>query len=112
MAYATTAKILGDTTTYQLSPNVKKYSLRDTGYIETKGGKFQLERSLDPASPFKGFKLKIVVSADLKSFKMVTTTANGLKEVNIFKGKDTATNQEQLEYILADLVARNVIEKA
>ena len=83
MAYATTAKILGDTTTYQLSPNVKKYSLRDTGFIETKGGKFQLERSLDPASPFKGF-----------------------------KGKDTATNQEQLEYILADLVARNVIEKA
>ena len=83
MAYATTAKILGDTTTYQLSPNVKKYSLRDTGFIETKGGKFQLERSLDPASPFKGFKLKIVVSADLKSFKMVTTTANGLKEVNI-----------------------------
>ena len=112
MAYATTAKILGDTTTYQLSPNVKKYSLRDTGFIETKGGKFQLERSLDPASPFKGFKLKIVVSADLKSFKMVTTTANGLKEVNIFKVKDTATNQEQLEYILADLVARNVIEKA
>ena len=55
MAYATTAKILGDTTTYQLSPNVKKYSLRDTGFIETKGGKFQLERSLDPASPFKGF---------------------------------------------------------
>ena len=47
MAYATTAKILGDTTTYQLSPNVKKYSLRDTGFIETKGGKFQLERSLD-----------------------------------------------------------------
>ena len=43
---------------------------------------------------------------------MVTTTVNGLKEVNIFKGKDTATNQEQLEYILADLVARNVIEKA
>ncbi len=39
MAYATTAKILGDTTTYQLSPNVKKYSLRDTGFIETKGGK-------------------------------------------------------------------------
>ncbi len=36
MAYATTAKILGDTTTYQLSPNVKKYSLRDTGFIETK----------------------------------------------------------------------------
>ncbi len=50
MAYATTAKILGDTTTYQLSPNVKKYSLRDTGFIETKGGKFQLERSLDPES--------------------------------------------------------------
>ena len=35
MAYATTAKILGDTTTYQLSPNVKKYSLRDTGLIVT-----------------------------------------------------------------------------
>ncbi|KRL84136.1 DUF1831 domain-containing protein [Ligilactobacillus apodemi] len=111
MAYGKTAEILGDTTTYQLSSDVKKYALRDTGFMETKGGKFQLERSLDPASPFKGFKLKVVVAADLGSFKMVTTTANGLKEVNIFKGKDAAANQEQLEYILADLLARNIIEK-
>lgn len=111
MAYQKTAKILGDQTTYRLSDNVKKYALRDTGFIETKGGKFQLERSLDPASPFKGFKLKVVVSADLKSFKLVTTTANGLKEVNIFNGKDTTANVEQLNYILEDLISRQILEK-
>ena len=112
MAYQTTAKLLGDNTTYRLSDNVKKYSLRDTGFLESKGGKFQLERSLDPTSPVKGFKLKITVAPDLKSFKMITTTANGMKEVNIFNGKNAAAQTEQLEYILTDLIDRQIIEKA
>ena len=86
MAYGTTAKILGDTKTYKLSTNVKRFPLRDAGFIESKGGKFQLERSLDPYSPFnQGYKLKVAIQADMKNFKMVTLTANGMREVNIFK---------------------------
>ncbi|KRM19071.1 hypothetical protein FC40_GL000860 [Ligilactobacillus hayakitensis DSM 18933 = JCM 14209] len=110
MAYGLESQLQGDTRKFKLSDNIKKYSLRDTGFIETKGGKFQLERSLDPNSPFnQGYKLKIAVEADLKKFKMVTLTANGMREVNIFKGNDEHQNVEQLNFILNDLIEREIL---
>ncbi len=112
MAYLTTAKITGDTRTFKLTSDVKKYALRDTGFMESKGGKFTLERSLDPNSPFnQGFKFKMTVNPDLVHFKMVTTTANGIKEVNIFKGNDAAEHIEQLNFILNDLKDHQIIEE-
>ena len=33
MVYGTTAKILGDTKTYKLSTNVRRFPLRDAGFI-------------------------------------------------------------------------------
>ena len=112
MAYGTTAKILGDTKTYKLSTNVKRFPLRDAGFIESKGGKFQLERSLDPYSPFNQvYKLKVAIQADMKNFKMVTLTANGMREVNIFKGNDNQGNIEQLEFIINDLKERKILEE-
>ena len=113
MAYQTIAKVLGADQNYKLSPQIKKYSLRDAGFVESKGGKFQLERSLDPFSPFgQGFKLKAVVAADLKTFKLATTTANGMREVNIFKSKDKEENEKQLNFILAELEEKNILVKA
>jgi len=47
----------------------------------------------------------------MKKFKLATVTANGLKEVNIFKGKNAAVNVEQLNFILDDLVAHNILVK-
>ena len=112
MAYGTTAKILGDTKTYKLSTNVKRFPLRNAGFIESKGGKFQLERSLDPYSPFnQWYKLKVAIQADMKNFKMVTLTANGMREVNIFKGNDNQGNIEQLEFIINDLKERKILEE-
>ena len=69
-----------------------------------------LERSLDPNSPYnQGFKFKMTVTSALDGFKMVTTTANGIKEVNVFKGNDAETHIEQLNYILKDLMDHNII---
>ena len=64
----------------------------------------------DPNSPYnQGFKFKMTVTSALDGFKMVTTTANGIKEVNVFKGNDAETHIEQLNYILKDLMDHNII---
>ena len=52
-----------------------------------------------------------MVDASLKKFKLATVTANGLKEVNVFTGKNAEVNVEQLNFILADLVAHNILVK-
>ena len=104
MAYGQKSKLQGDTRTFELSPEIKRYSLRDVGFAESKGGKFTLERSLDPNSPYK-----MTVTSALDGFKMVTTTSNGIKEVNVFKGNDAETHIEQLNYILKDLMDHNII---
>ncbi|MDT3394998.1 MAG: DUF1831 domain-containing protein, partial [Bacillota bacterium] len=48
----TTATVLGSTVQYRLNPAVKKYTLRDVGFVPTNNGNFQMERPLDPNSPF------------------------------------------------------------
>lgn len=112
MATAKKAQIKGSQQIYSLAQDIKKYSLRDAGFTEKKTGKFQLERSLDPNVSSKvSMKLKIVVDADLKKFKMSTTTANGLKEVNIFKTGNVDTQVEQLGYLINDLQEREILKK-
>ena len=113
MAFTEVNQIKGDNQKYRLSPEIKKYSLLDVGFMETKTGKFELERSLDPNSPYnQGFKFKMTVEADLKKFKMATLTANGMREVDVHKGKDVDTHLEQLNFILDNLIERQIIEKA
>lgn len=112
MAYEQVVQLKGDSQKYRLSPLIKKYTLRDLGFNESKSGKFQLERPLDPSMNFnQGFKFKMIVAPDLKTFKMATTTANGMREVNIFTSNGSATHVEQLNYILDELLKRQVIEK-
>lgn len=112
MAYSDTVQIKGDSQKYRLSPEIKKYSLRDVGFTESKNGKFQLERSLDPSSPYnQGFKFKVTIEPELTKFKMATTTANGMREVDIHKGKDVDVHLEQLNYIIDNLIERQIIEK-
>ncbi|GAJ25331.1 hypothetical protein JCM15457_191 [Liquorilactobacillus sucicola DSM 21376 = JCM 15457] len=112
MAYAKQLKIKGDKRTYKLSTDIKKYTLRDIGFVESKNGKFQLERSLEPNSPFnQGLKFKLAIAPDLQTFKMLTTSANGLNEINIYKSAEAATRIEQLNYILELLEQRHVLQK-
>ncbi|MFD1483741.1 DUF1831 domain-containing protein [Lacticaseibacillus baoqingensis] len=110
MALAKTGSALGDPKTYQVSPQVKRYTLMDLGFIKTKNGNFQLERSLDPNSPFTAAnKLKVTFKADLSAFQMDVTTGNGLKALNIFKNPQNADNVVQYNYIIAELIERQVL---
>ncbi len=113
MALATTGAALGDPKTYAIDPQVKRYTLMDLGFTKTNNGNFQLERSLDPNSPFTAAnKLRVTFKADLSAFQMSVTTGNGLKAVNIFKSAQTADNVEQYNYILAELIERQVLKEA
>jgi hypothetical protein len=113
MALTETVKVLGDSKTYKLSPNIKRYTLMDTGFMRTKNGGFQLERALDPNSPYASAnKLRIIVGKDLDKFSMSVTTANGLRAVDIFKSDKTAGNVEQYNYVIDNLIDREVITLA
>ncbi|ARJ72814.1 cysteine desulfurase [Latilactobacillus sakei] len=105
-----TATVLGNTTQYGLSDAVKKYTLRDTGFMPTNNGNFQLERPLDPNSPFNtAIKLKITVGKELKTLKMSVTSADGLHPVNIFKDEKNAENVEQFNFIINYLIERDIL---
>lgn len=112
MAYTSEAKILGDSRTFKLSSGIKKYTLRDIGFMETNGGKFVLERPLDRNSPYNAsIKLKVTISSDLKSFKIGVTSANGLKEINIFNNNVVSDHVEQLNFLLDNLEQRDILSE-
>lgn len=109
MAFDKVASVNGSTKKYQLNPNVKKYTLRDHGFQETKSGNFQLTRSLTTSmNPKQGILLKIVVDKDLQTLRMSTTNASGLKSMNVYANKNMQQVVENLEYILAGFVEQNL----
>ena len=104
------ATVLGDSTTYRLNPAVKKYTLRDVGFVPTNNGNFQLERPLDPKSPFNAaIKLKITIEKELKTFKMSITSPDGLRAVDIFKNEQNAANVEQFNFTIQHLIDRDIL---
>ena len=56
--------------------------------------------------------LKILVSKDLDSLRMSTTTANGLKTLDVYGKANMETVVENINYILASLIEENVIREA
>lgn len=112
MAFESTATVLGAAVNYKIAPTAKKYTLRDNGFSETKGGNFQLIRPLEATPQSKeGFKLKITVSADLSALKMSITTANGLKAVDIFKDPQHKMLQEKFYFLMDGFIDRGLLEK-
>jgi hypothetical protein len=112
MAFAKEVNVKGDSATYELSTNIKKYTLLDLGFTTKNNGTFILERSLDATSPFnQGIKLKITVKPDFSGFKMSTTTANGMQNVNIFNREQDAPLVEQYHFLVNELVEREVLVK-
>lgn len=110
MALAAVGTVLGDSQKYQLSSGIKRYTLMDLGFVKTGNGNFQLERPLDPNSPYTNAnKLRVTVKADLSAFQMAVTTPNGLKAIDIFKTDKTMDNVEQYNYIIQNLIEREVL---
>lgn len=111
MAFGKTVTVTGDQNTYEISPKIKKYALMDVGFQKTKTGNFSLERNLDPTSPYQANspKVKIMVNQDLTGFKLAVTTANGLQSMNIFSDPKKAGMVQQYEYIIKNLIDRDIL---
>lgn len=113
MAFEKKAALLGSNEQFQVSPNAKKYTLRDNGFEETKKGNFQLSRTMDTNMiNNQGVKLKIVVSNELTQLKISVTTGNGLRTVNIYNGDAYKEIREKVAFTLENLVERGVLETA
>ncbi len=90
MAFNKTVTLQGDSTAYTISSNVKKYTLKDLGFQETKVGNFSLKRSLDPKSPFNpSIELKVMINSTLDGFKMaaVASKARGKSTCSKWTGR-------------------------
>lgn len=110
MAFDTVASLKGSHQIYRVSPTVKKYTVRDNGFMETKAGNFQLVRSLDDnIDDHRGLKLKLTIDRELKELKMSTTTKNGLQAVTLYGKANTEMAIEKIEFLLAGLVERGVL---
>ena len=113
MAFEKNVSLKGSGKTFRLNEQVKRYTLRDNGFEETKNGNFQLVRDLDNSVLNKqGIKVKIVVAADLKTLKVSTTTSNGLQTVDFYGNKTMSSSKDQFEYILDSLVENGVLAEA
>lgn len=112
MEFTKSIQIPGDADTYSISPEIKKYTLLDLGFEETKRGNFEYKGSLDTDNPFKPVaRLRILIAADLSGMKMETVSGNGLQKINIFKHARAAEFVEQYHYILNEMIKRQVLNK-
>lgn len=113
MAFTQVASLKGAPKQYRLNPAVRPYTLRDHGFQETKTGNFQYTRSLTTDVNHKaGALLKITVAGDFSGLKLSTTTANGLKALDIYGNPNMAQLVEHYEYIMEHFVSENVLSEA
>ncbi|USS90907.1 DUF1831 domain-containing protein [Fructilactobacillus carniphilus] len=111
MAFTDQVHLDGDTATYQVNPAVKKYTLSDLNFKKTKLGNYELTQSLNPMNAKANVQLKLSISADLKQLKLAILTASGLKNVDIFKGDQFAEEREQYQFLMQNLIIRQVLTK-
>ena len=109
MQFVKTVQLQGDSDKYSISPDIKRYTLIDLRFEETKRGNFEYVGSVDTDNPFNPVaKLRILISADLTGFKMETVTGNGMRKINIFTHPRAKEFVEQYHFILKEMLKRNV----
>ena len=75
---------------YTISSNVKKFTLRDTTFVQNKIGNYELHRLLEKVpNSGEGFPLKITINKDLTGFKLSITDKSGLVTLISLKMKTT-----------------------
>ena len=101
MAFQTTIHLKDCPYSYSLGENVKKFTLRDNTFAETKVGNYELTRLLENVpNSGDGFLLKINI-----------TDKSGLRLVNIFKSEDNHIIQEKFYFLMDSLVERGIFTK-
>ena len=112
LAFEKTATLKGSNDVYTLSPDLKKYTLRDNAFEELKTGNFQYNRTLTGDSlGNQEVKLKIVISDDLTKLKIATTTMNGLRAILIYKGDGFKEICEKFEFIMQEFENQRIFLK-
>lgn len=112
MAFEKTVTLKDCLYTYEISPAIKKYTLRDSTFEQTKVGNFQLSRILEEVpNSNEGFFLKIIINKDLTGFKINITDKSGLRLVNIFKPEINKVIQEKFYFLMDSLVDRDIFTK-
>ena len=97
---------------YTISPSIKKFTLKDNTFYETKVGNYELTRLLEKVpNSGEGFQLKIVINKDLTGAKINITDKFGLRLVDIFKSEDHKIHQEKFYFLMDSLVERGVFTK-
>ena len=111
MAFITEKQLDGCKYSYSLSPNLKKFTLKDVTFAETQRGNFEFSRLLEEVpNSGSGFVLKIIINPELSGFKLSITDKSGLRNVNIFK---TASEiiQEKFYFQMDTFVDREIFVK-
>ena len=112
MAFETSITLKDCLYTYKLHPNVKKFTLKDNTFAETKVGNFELSRLLEEIpNSGQGFLLKIIFNKDLSGFKINITDKSGLRLVNIFKSESQKIIREKFYFLMDSLVERDIFIK-
>ncbi|QPS70501.1 DUF1831 domain-containing protein [Lactococcus garvieae] len=112
MAFITEKQLDGCKYIYKLSPNIKKFTLKDTTFIQNNVGNFEFKRMLEEVpNSGQGFLLKIIINPDLTGFKMSITDKSGLRNVNIFKNANEII-QDKFYFQMDTFVDRDVFIKS
>ena len=112
MAFQTTIHLKDCPDSYSLGENVKKFTLRDNTFSETKVGNYELTRLLESVpNSGDGFLLKIIINKELSGVKINITDKSGLRLVNIFKSEDNHIIQEKFYFLMDSLVERGIFTK-
>ena len=112
MAFEKSVALIDCLYSYEVNPNVKKFTLKDNTFAETKVGNFELTRLLEEIpNSGQGFLLKIIFNKDLSGFKINITDKSGLRLVNIFKSEDQKIIQQKFYFLMDSLVEREIFTK-
>lgn len=112
MPFEQTLQPTGCAYRYTISPQIKRYTLRDTTFLQTKLGNYELTRLLEKVpNSGQGFLLKITVNKALTGFKLTITDQSGLRTVNIFKSDDHQIIQDKFYFLMNSLVERDIFIK-
>ena len=112
MAFEKTIKLQNCRYDYTVSPSVKKFTLKDNTFFETKVGNYELTRLLEKVpNSGEGFQLKIIINKELTGAKLNITDKSGLRLVNIFKNPENKIIQQKFYFLMDSLVEREIFER-
>ncbi|KXT77203.1 hypothetical protein STRDD10_00053 [Streptococcus sp. DD10] len=112
MAFEPSVTLKDCSYSYHIGDNLKKFTLRDNTFAQTKVGHYELTRLLEEVpNSGQGFLLKIIVNKELTGFKINITDKSGLRLVNIFKSDDHHIYQQKFYFLMDSLVDRGIFVK-